>query len=382
MASRRAVVVDRSGLDQLIGLLRARGYATRGPVVRDGAVVPGDVASSADLPVGHHDAQAPGRYSLEGPAEADSAGRNDELFGWAVGPASWKADVFPPVQTVWRAQLSDGRPVVREEPDGAAPVAVVGARPCEVAALSVLDTVLADGPVADPTYARRRWAAFVVTAECGAPAATCFCSSMTTGPAASGGFDLALTEIRRGDGNRYLVRSGSSEGAEVLGGLTGFATPSEGDWAARSEVSAGAGRAMTRRLDTAGLPDVLARNQDHPRWAAVGERCLSCGNCTLVCPTCFCTSVEDTTTLYGEVTRTRRWASCFELDHSYLHGGSVRTSPSSRYRQWLTHKLSTWVDQFGASGCVGCGRCITWCPVGIDLTEEAAAIRASDGAQP
>jgi sulfhydrogenase subunit beta (sulfur reductase) len=113
----------------------------------------------------------------------------------------------------------------------------------------------------------------------------------------------------------------------------------------------------------------------------VASRCLGCANCTLACPTCFCASVSDTTDLEGETAaRVRRWDSCFTLDHSYIHGGSVRASLRARYRQWLTHKLASWIDQFGVSGCVGCGRCITWCPVGIDITEEVAAIRARDGA--
>jgi ferredoxin len=144
-------------------------------------------------------------------------------------------------------------------------------------------------------------------------------------------------------------------------------------------VLAAAG-ATTRQLSVDGLAALLARNLDHPRWDEVAERCLACGNCTLVCPTCFCSDVRDKTTLTGEIRRERSWASCFDLEHSYLHGGPVRATTSSRYRQWLTHKLSTWWDQFGTSGCVGCGRCIAWCPVGIDLTEEAAAIRSTDGA--
>jgi Fe-S-cluster-containing hydrogenase component 2 len=117
-------------------------------------------------------------------------------------------------------------------------------------------------------------------------------------------------------------------------------------------------------------------NLEHPRWDDVAERCLSCTNCTLVCPTCFCFAVEDVNSLDGErAERTQRWDSCFTLGHSMLHGaGSVRGDTRSRYRQWLTHKLSTWWDQFDESGCVGCGRCISWCPAGIDLTEEVAAI--------
>ena len=140
-----------------------------------------------------------------------------------------------------------------------------------------------------------------------------------------------------------------------------------------------AAQQMGRAMDTHDIRDLLLDNLDHPRWDAVASRCLSCANCTLVCPTCFCSAVEDTTDLSGEeAERARVWDSCFSVDYSYIHGGSVRQSGRSRYRQWMTHKLGTWFDQFGTSGCVGCGRCITWCPVGIDITEEVAAIRATE----
>jgi Fe-S-cluster-containing hydrogenase component 2 len=134
-------------------------------------------------------------------------------------------------------------------------------------------------------------------------------------------------------------------------------------------------------MDTRGIKELLYRNYEHPRWDNVATRCLTCANCTMVCPTCFCTTVEDVTDLSGDhAERWRKWDSCFTMDFSYIHGGSVRATPKSRYRQWLTHKLATWFDQFGSSGCVGCGRCITWCPVAIDLTEEVRAIRDSETA--
>jgi ferredoxin len=367
-----AKVIDTEGLNALITALRDLGYDTRGPVVRDGAIVPGAVSSVRDLPAGYHDEQAPGRYRLE-------RGEDEALFGWAVGPGSWKAELFPPTQEVWRAKV-DGDEVTFIEPEApTGPLAVIGARPCELAALDVLDRVLRDGPVTDPRYASRRDGAFVVTAECGTPAATCFCTSMGTGPGADRGFDLALSELDDQDGHRFVVRVGTDLGGEVLSRIP-TAAATDSDLRARHQVLAAAAGAMGRRLETEGLAELLARNLEHPRWDEVAERCLACGNCTLVCPTCFCSDVHDTTELTGEVRRERVWATCFDLDHSYLHGGPVRASTSSRYRQWLTHKLSTWWDQFDTSGCVGCGRCVTWCPVGIDLTEEAAAIRHTDGA--
>src|ERR1017187_7359862 len=367
-----AAVMRSEGLEVLLTTRAGLGYETKGPVVRDGAILPGPVRGLTDLPVGTHDVQAPGRYRLE-------QGDDDAVFAWAVGPGSWKAEFFPPTQELWRSAV-DGDTVTVTEPDlEMAPLAVVGARPCELAALAVLDRVLLDGAFPDPRYAARRAGAVVVAAECGSPAATCFCTSMGSGPGADSGFDLALTELNDDEGHRFVVRIGSERGADTLARVP-VTDPTSRDLLARDRALTSAAANIDRRLETEGLPELLARNIDHPRWDEVAERCLACGNCTLVCPTCFCSDVSDTTDLAGDVRRQRTWASCFDLDHSYVHGGPVRSSTSSRYRQWLTHKLSTWWDQFDTSGCVGCGRCIAWCPVGIDLTEEAAAIRGSDGA--
>jgi ferredoxin len=366
-----AVVIDRDGLDRLIASLAEDGLQVIGPVVRDGAIDIGDVHGVGDLPEGWHDTQAPGSYRLE---RADDTA----LFAWAVGPQSVKSHVFPARSTVWTAQVSEEGVHLKETDDDYPPVALVGARPCELAALGVLDRVLGEGARPDPRYRRRR-PRFVVVAECGTPSGTCFCVSMGTGPAAGGDFDLALTELLDEGGQRFVVRVGSEKGAETLSGVPSRPA-AEADISGRARVVDGAAAHMGRHLDTDRLPELLAANLDHPRWDDVAERCLACGNCTLVCPTCFCATVSDTTDVSGTVERQRTWSSCFDLAHSYVHGGPVRASTKSRYRQWMTHKLSTWWDQFDTSGCVGCGRCITWCPVGIDLTEEAAAIRATPGA--
>ncbi|WP_325063331.1 4Fe-4S dicluster domain-containing protein [Halovulum marinum] len=152
--------------------------------------------------------------------------------------------------------------------------------------------------------------------------------------------------------------------------------PEERHLQAAEAATKAAAESQTRRM-VDNIPDLLRENPDHPHWDVVADRCLSCANCTLACPTCFCSDVEDVNDLTGDHTeRWRTWDSCFTADFSYVHGGSVRRSTKSRYRQWLTHKLSTWHDQFGSSGCVGCGRCIAWCPVGIDITAEAAAFAA------
>ncbi len=365
------IVLDLEGVDALITGLADAGFETKGPTVRDGAIVPGRVRGVADLPRGVHDDQAPGHYRLR-------RGDDSRLFDWAVGPESWKGEFFPPRDEVWRARVSSSTVSISEATDDDAPLAVVGARPCEAAALDVLDRVL-DGSSRDPRYADRRERAFVAVTECASPSATCFCTSMGTGPQIDSGYDLALTELDDVKGHRFLVRVGTSRGAEALAGVT--CRPAGGDdLAARAALLDGARARMGRRLEVDGLAAVLARNLEHPRWAEVAERCLACGNCTLVCPTCFCSDVRDATELGGDVVRQRTWSSCFDVDHSYLHGGAVRPTTASRYRQWMTHKLSTWWDQFDTTGCVGCGRCIAWCPVGIDITEEATVIATTDGA--
>lgn len=380
--SDQATIVEIEGLAALVEILQTAGYATRGPVVRDGAIVPGDLDTVFDLPIGFHDDQAPGRYRLD-------HGADEAIFGWAVGPQSLKGEFFPAQSTVWEMAGGTGgsQPIHSPKVDDK-PVAYIGARPCELAALSILDRVLSGGTYPDLRYRARRNRSFIAVAECGAPSGTCFCSSMGTGPGIGEGFDLAITEIEdsdqrrgastNGGSHRYLVRPGSDAGRSVLEHLPHRLSVDD-DWAARDDLLSGSVVAMGERCDTIGLPELLARNLDHPRWAEVAHRCLACGNCTMVCPTCFCSDIHDVTDLSDGVERTRRWSSCFELSHSHLHGGSVRISTASRYRQWATHKLSTWHDQFGSSGCVGCGRCIAWCPVGIDITEEVRAIRAHDG---
>jgi formate hydrogenlyase subunit 6/NADH:ubiquinone oxidoreductase subunit I len=243
----------------------------------------------------------------------------------------------------------------------------------------VQDRVFLQGEYRDPTYQARRKKIFVVAVNCGQAGGTCFCVSMNTGPQVTFGFDLALTEVLENGRHYFVVEVGSEPGAEVLGEVP-FREAGVVEIEAAADIVARTATQMGRSMDTTDIKELLYRNYEHPRWDDVAARCLTCANCTMVCPTCFCTTVEDVTDLTGErAERWRKWDSCFTMDFSYIHGGSIRSSARARYRQWMTHKLATWIDQFGTSGCVGCGRCITWCPVGIDITEEVRAIRESDG---
>jgi len=371
------VVVERDHFDELLGALRDSGYALVGPTVRDEAIVYDEMSGAEDLPVGWTDVQEAGRYRLE--RRGDQA-----LFGYTVGPHSWKKSLHQPRVRLWGARRNgNGNGFeVSDGPEDGPKLAMIGVRSCELHAIAIQDRVLLGGEHADPHYAARRKDIFVIAVNCGQAGNTCFCVSMNTGPRATSGYDLALTELIDGDRHAFLVEIGSEAGAEMMGKVT--SQPASDEHLAAGEAAvARAAEGMGRTMDADDVKDLLARNLENRRWDDVAQRCLACANCTMVCPTCFCTTVEDVTDLTGEhAERWRTWDSCFTTQFSYIHGGSVRPTISARYRQWLTHKLSSWHDQFDTSGCVGCGRCITWCPVGIDLTEEVKAIRASeDGAK-
>jgi ferredoxin len=372
MDAARQSVLNVDGLQALLDILKGDGYRVVGPTVREQAIVYDDVDSIDDFPRGWTDEQDGGHYRL--------VRREDQaLFGYAVGPASWKRFLHRPVVKLWQAKrTAESWQVIAQPPSGER-LALIGVRSCELEAIAIQDRVLLEGEFVDSHYRSRRESIFVVAVNCAVAGGTCFCVSMNTGPKAKSGFDLAMTEIAGERGTTmFVVNAGSERGNAVLARLP-RRPASAAESATSDEVSEKTAASMGREMRSDDVHELLKRNLDHPYWDEVAERCLTCGNCTMVCPTCFCTTVEDASDLAGtEASRTRRWDSCFTMDYSYLHGGSVRSSSAARYRQWLTHKLATWFDQFGTSGCVGCGRCITWCPVGIDITAEVQAIRDRD----
>lgn len=409
-----------SDLSPLHAVLVEAGYTVVGPTVRDGAIVLDELSSAEELPFGWGVTLQPGGYRVR---RRD----DDAAFAHSAGPQSWKPFLHPTRVKLWEATRSrapagtggsangagpEPRPEPRPEPadsasteastgaSAAAPATTVdfaagpvteeppryaflGVRPCDLSAIRIQDRILMGGRHASPTYEGRRRGTFIIAVNCTEPGETCFCTSMGTGPEAGPGYDLALTELVDDDGHRFVVDVGSEEGEAMLARLPETPPPAEPrtEGAARAAVAAAADR-MGRSMPAGRLHELMAGSLDAERWNEVSQRCLTCGNCTMVCPTCFCTTVEEVTDVTGDhAERWQLWDSCFDLDFSNLHGGSVRATPQSRYRQWLTHKLGTWHDQFGSSGCVGCGRCIVWCPVGIDITEEVAALSAEAAAR-
>ena len=353
----------RANLDTLIDLLHEDGRTVIGPTLVDGAITYAEIASADDLPAGVGDEQGPGHYRLT---------RRDDrrVFGHGVGPISLKRFTFPSPLSL-NVGHRDGRSVVFEPvPTDRPRLAFLGVRACDLAALGMTDRVLLGGPYTDEDYRARREQVIVVAVNCTTAADTCFCTSMGTGPEVTSGHDLVLTELDEG----FVVRVGSPVGADLLARLPVRAADA-GQLSTATTAVAKVASTMGDPVPTAGLHDRLLAQFDSPRWAQIAERCMSCANCTMSCPTCFCNTVIQQTDLAGEVSTSERiWDSCFTAGFARVAGGSFRSRPRDRYRQWLTHKFATWVDQFGSFGCVGCGRCITWCPVGIDVRAELLAI--------
>lgn len=359
--------LERTALQSLLDVVAARGYQCVGPTLQDHTIRYQPINSVNQLPEGLHDQQQPGQYRL---TQTD----DPRYFAWANGPQGLKPFVFASEEVLWRSKRLENGSLQFNQPRAAKnKVAVLGVRACDIAALYIQDKHFLQNQYKDPYYASRRQQLVIIAVNCTHPADTCFCASTGDGPHAAYGYDIALTELADG----YLIEARSQFGREVLQQLPLGPATAEQMSAAESAVTNAA--QQQRRLPSRNLNQALFANLEHAQWDDIAGRCLSCGNCTSVCPTCFCHSETEHPVLDGRLSEHRRqWDSCFTAGHSHIHGITIRANTGQRYRQWLTHKLGSWHDQYGRSGCVGCGRCISWCPVGIDITAEVSIICAGD----
>ena len=357
------VILPKPLLQQVLDNLRQAGFQLIGPTVRDGAVVLSEIKNISDLPVGWALQQKPGSSRLKKTHATD-------YFACTVGPHSWKQYLYPPRFDFLYAHRKNGGWVFEPPKDDSPPFAFVGVRSCDLHAIAMQDEVFVSGTIREPHYAHRRERAFILAVNCNNAASTCFCTSMKTGPRARSGFDLAVTELPES----FVLEIGSEAGSGALDKVD-WQPASAFDQGRVTQIIQRTEQQIQKQINISELPQILYERIDHPYWDEIATHCLSCANCSLVCPTCFCSTVEDRIDLSGRNTkRTRVWDSCFILDFSHVHGGNIRPTIKARYRQWMTHKFGAWIDQFGRPGCVGCGRCIAWCPVGIDITEELSTL--------
>ncbi|MEQ9300072.1 MAG: 4Fe-4S dicluster domain-containing protein [Cyclobacteriaceae bacterium] len=358
--------IDVDELRSLFEKLSLEGYDQIGPIFRDGAIMLEKLNAFDDIALGYLEEQDKGKCHL-------THHKDQGYFQYSVGPQSFKKFLHPPRRKLWSA---DGSSVDYKVslPESPPKMAFWGVRGCDIAAIKTLDKLFLEGSFVNDWYQSARKDLVIIAVGCTQPSQNCFCTSLGTGPMPNDGFDMSLIEIMNEHEHYFIAQSRSSMIDDWLSGANPrLASEEELDKSVKAMQSAI--DQMPIRFDPREVSEKLKSKLEHPEWESVAERCLSCANCTMVCPTCFCSTTEDITDITGDHTeRWLTWDSCFVGDFSYIHGGQIRKSTKSRYRQWMTHKLSNWYDQLGTSGCVGCGRCIAWCPVGIDITEEVSAI--------
>ena len=350
-------------LQHLLDNILNEGYCCIGPQVRDDAIIYDTLTSVEQLPYNMSDTQAPGSYSLE-------KTKSKKYFDWANGPQAIKPLLFAPVEKLWQStQAADGSISFKTSEVDITPTAIFAARACDIAAMKIQDQHFLQQQFVDPYYRARRDNLLIIAVNCSSPADTCFCHSTGDGPFINNGADIELTELEFG----FLIHAETDQGKKLLQGLE-LQHQTDAQRAESNSIQQNASK-QKRQLPALDIQTGLLNELKNDNWHTIAARCLSCGNCTAVCPTCFCHRENELPSLDAKSSEhTREWDSCFSQGHSYIHSITIRSETSQRYRQWLTHKFASWHEQYGRSGCVGCGRCISWCPVGIDVIESVYAI--------
>ncbi len=358
---RRPGFLSRASLSTLFEVLIQSGYQVYGPRIRDGAIQFAPLDGAASLPVGVTNDQQPGHYRL-------ASGDSQRLFDWNHGPQGLKPLCFAPREVLWQ-ESAEPFAFRRTLPE-VTPTAVLGVRACDLAALAIQDHHFLLEMRPDPHYRERRESLLLIGVDCAHSAQTCFCASTGDGPALDGGYDIGMAELDEG----FLLWHQSDKGQAITEQLT-LPLATETQLEAMLQATTQAAQQQQRYLPERQVLQHLYQRLEHGHWDQVAERCLSCGNCTAVCPTCFCYQTQHEMALTGDAAEmVRSWDSCFSPTHSDMGHFQIRNNIKHRYRQWLTHKLAGWQVQQRRIGCTGCGRCIAWCPVGIDLTREVRAV--------
>ena len=268
--------------------------------------------------------------------------------------------MFPQTETLFKYRLgqNDIEPTVPE-----AQRVVFGIRPCDAQAYSIVDNVFGwDLP--DPYYQNRRRNTTLVGIACADPCANCFCPSVGGGPASEKGLDALMFDL----GDAYYVKTLTDKG-EVFAKAAGLEAAGDSEAGAAQKQGEEALGKIGRSIDTAGIPEKLPTLYDHPFWEQFSDRCLGCGICTFLCPTCHCFDIQDEAEAF-DARRARMWDTCMFSEYSlHTSGHNPRPTRKERTRNRISHKYSYFPEKFDVIACVGCGRCINHCPVNLDILD-------------
>jgi len=268
-----------------------------------------------------------------------------------------KMYLFPPKETLIKFEL--GKEPEVEPVAEAKPLILFGVHPYDIKAIELLDVAFSTTNP-DINYLSRREKAVIIGVDCLNPNPNAFCPSLGTATAETG-FDLMLTDI----GDSYVVAIGSSKGEQLL---TKYAETREASQAELAQRNSERQKALARykvtlNISPEELPQLLDKSWDSPWWKEKSEKCLSCGSCIVVCPTCFCFDVQDDIALnLKEGERYRQWDGCMLADFAAVAGGgNFRGDKESRFRHRMYRKGKYIWERYGKLGCVGCGRCASAC---------------------
>lgn len=359
-------ILSKKQLKQLFALLKQEAFSLIGPVVKDGVISYEEVPVLEELASSVQDKQSPAFYSLK-------KTNKPYFFSYANGFSSLKKFFFPAQRELFSLKRDKNKRFNIFYPDKPnKKLAFFGIKPCDLAALVVQDKIFMEGDYQDIYYQNLRKNSFIVVANCTHPSENCFCTSFNTGPAVKNkeSLDISLTEILEADKHYFIAEAFSERAREYFRKLK-VPLAKEKDKKMFNKTIEKSARKIKKRVNEEEIKKFFPLSYENYYWREIGKRCLGCGNCTLVCPSCFCSTVLEKSNIGAtEAERVKVWDSCFNVEFSYIHPAAVRKNIYSRYRQWLMHKFFNWYKQFKTSGCVGCGRCISWCPVGIDVRDE------------
>lgn len=330
--------LSQSGLTQWIEGMLASGRRVLAPVEEEGLTVFRPITNSAEL--------------------AANYTRSDLPF---------KEWLFPPTEVILRYRIENGEPVL-EDPEVDAPETVaLFLRPCDAAAVAILDKVFG-GDYEDEFYLTRRRRLTIVGLSCTDPLPECFCAAVGLSPTSELGSDVLLTPI----GDEFLVEVLTEKGEQLVQQFERLFADAEG--LTKEQVTADAVAKMKRTEPLPSLMGDYAQMFEHPVWEEVARKCLGCGVCAYTCPTCHCYDIVDEAGLFEGV-RCRNWDCCaFALFTLHASGHNPRPTQAHRYRQRILHKFAYFLQTYGQNMCVGCGRCVVKCPVGMDIYEIARRV--------